>query len=83
MSPHVRAFGVGLVPGGQQVGVTYQPVTTPGETLPAGRTDGCRSETTALKAGGVQTWSSKAAIQPSFVSSKAENHFHRGRREPR
>lgn len=43
MSPHVGAFGVGLVPGGQQVGVTDQPVTAAGETHPAGRTDGCRS----------------------------------------
>lgn len=49
---HVRAFGVGLVPGGQQLDVTDQPVTTAGETQPAGRTDGCRSgERGALKAG--------------------------------
>lgn len=52
MSPHVGAFGVGLVPGGQQVGVTYQPVTTAGETHPAGRTDGCGSRNNGVESRG-------------------------------
>lgn len=52
MSPHVGAFGVGLVPGGQQVGVTYQPVTTAGETHPAGWTDGCGSRNNGVKSRG-------------------------------
>lgn len=53
MRPYVGAFGVGLVPGGQQVDVTNHPVTTARETQPAERTDGCRSrEKGRFKGGG-------------------------------
>lgn len=38
----VGALGVGLVPAGQQVGVTDQPVAAAGEAEPAGGADGWR-----------------------------------------
>lgn len=43
---------MGLVPGGQQVDVTDQPVTAAGEAQPAGRTDGCRWEGRAFESRG-------------------------------
>lgn len=40
VGPHIRALGEGLMPGGQQIDITDQPVTTAREAQPARRADG-------------------------------------------
>lgn len=40
MGPHIGALGEGLMPGGQQIDITDQPVTTAREAQPARRADG-------------------------------------------
>lgn len=42
VGPHIGALGEGLMPGGQQIDITDQPVTTASEAQPAKRADGCR-----------------------------------------
>lgn len=42
VGPDVGAHGEGLVPGGQQIDVTDQPVTAAREAQPASRADGCK-----------------------------------------
>ena len=40
MGPHIRALGEGLVPSGQEIGITDHPITTSSEAQPARRADG-------------------------------------------
>ncbi len=40
VGPNIGALGEGLVPGGQQIYITDQPVTTASEAQPARRADG-------------------------------------------
>lgn len=40
MGPYIGALGEGFVPGGQQIGITDQPVTAASEAQPTSRADG-------------------------------------------